>query len=200
MNYKLFVAGNQSNGSVGKASRDREEEKKDDKDPRNKDNEVLSTEEPIVNQEKDANVNGINNINIVSPTANTASTKDNVVDEIIVYGCADDLNMPNLEEIVYLDEDEDKVWTLVDLPYGKRAIGTKWIYINKKDERGIMVRNKASLVTQGYTQEEGIDYDEVIASVAWIKAIVLFLAYASFKDFVVYQMDVKSSFLYGKIE
>ncbi|GJX67127.1 putative ribonuclease H-like domain-containing protein [Tanacetum coccineum] len=71
---------------------------------------------------------------------------------------------------------------------------------NKKDERGIMIRNKARLVAQGYTQEEGIDYDEVFAPVARIEAIRLFLAYASFKDFVVYQMDVKSAFLYGKIE
>ncbi|GJR46754.1 putative ribonuclease H-like domain-containing protein [Tanacetum coccineum] len=93
-----------------------------------------------------------------------------------------------------------KVWTLVDLPYGKRAIGTKWVYRNKKDERGIVVRNKARLVAQGYTQEEGIDYDEVFAPVARIEAIRLFLAYASFMNFVVYQMDVKSAFLYGKIE
>ncbi|GJR27186.1 putative ribonuclease H-like domain-containing protein [Tanacetum coccineum] len=93
-----------------------------------------------------------------------------------------------------------KVWTLVDLPYGKRAIGTKWVYRNKKDERGIIVRNKARLVAQGYTQEEGIDYDEVFAPVARIEAIRLFLAYASFMNFVVYQMDVKSAFLYGKIE
>ncbi|GJU45332.1 putative ribonuclease H-like domain-containing protein, partial [Tanacetum coccineum] len=71
---------------------------------------------------------------------------------------------------------------------------------NKKDERGIMIRNKARLVTQGYTQEEGINYDEVFAPVARIEAIRLFLAYASFKDFVVYQMDVKSAFLYGKIK
>ncbi|GJR82238.1 putative ribonuclease H-like domain-containing protein [Tanacetum coccineum] len=93
-----------------------------------------------------------------------------------------------------------QVWTLVDLPYGKRAIGTKWVYMNKKDERGIVIRNKTRLVAQGYTQEEGIDYDEVFAPVARIEAIRLFLAYASFKDFVVYQMDVKSAFLYGKIE
>nr|GEW47474.1 retrovirus-related Pol polyprotein from transposon TNT 1-94 [Tanacetum cinerariifolium] len=81
-----------------------------------------------------------------------------------------------------------------------RAIGTKWIYRNKKDERGIMVINKARLVAQVHTQEEGINYDEVFAPVARIKAIRLFLAYALFKDFVVYQMDVKSAFLYGRIE
>ncbi|GJZ31255.1 putative ribonuclease H-like domain-containing protein [Tanacetum coccineum] len=93
-----------------------------------------------------------------------------------------------------------KVWTLVDLPNGKRAIGTKWVFRNKKDERGIVVRNKARLVAQGYTQEEGIDYDEVFAPVARIEAIRLFLAYASFMGFIVYQMDVKSAFLYGTIE
>ncbi|GJX03035.1 putative ribonuclease H-like domain-containing protein [Tanacetum coccineum] len=70
----------------------------------------------------------------------------------------------------------------------------------KKDERGIMIKNKARLVTQGYTQEEGINYDEVFAPVSRIEAIRLFLAYASYKDFVVYQMDVKSAFLYGKIK
>ncbi|GJS78124.1 putative reverse transcriptase, RNA-dependent DNA polymerase [Tanacetum coccineum] len=92
------------------------------------------------------------------------------------------------------------VWTLVDLLYDKRDIRTKWVYKNKKDERGIVIRNKARQVTQGYTQEEGINYDEVFAPIARIEAIRLFLAYASFKDFVVYQMDVKSAFLYGKIE
>ncbi|GJT95556.1 putative ribonuclease H-like domain-containing protein [Tanacetum coccineum] len=234
-----------------------EEEKKDVEDPGNEDSEVPSTEEPRVNQEKDANVNNTNNINIVSSTDNAAGIEDNVVNQNIVYGCADDPNMPNLEEIVYSYDGEDvdaeadmnnldtfiptrrmtkkleehglfssvqqrtnhkdfqnclfacflsqvepkkKVWTLVDLPYGKRAIGTKWVYRNKKDERGIVIRNKARLVAHGYTQEEGIYYDEVFAPVARIEAIRLFLAYASFKDFVVYQMDMKSAFLYGKIE
>ncbi|GKA36439.1 putative ribonuclease H-like domain-containing protein, partial [Tanacetum coccineum] len=93
-----------------------------------------------------------------------------------------------------------KIWTLVDLPYGKKAIGTKWVYRNKKDERGIVVRNKARLVSQGYKKEEGIDYDEVFAHVAIIKAIRLFLAYASFINFLVYHMDVKSFFLYDTIE
>ncbi|GKE93374.1 putative ribonuclease H-like domain-containing protein, partial [Tanacetum coccineum] len=66
-----------------------------------------------------------------------------------------------------------KVWILVDLPFGKKEIGTKWVYKNKKDERGVVVRNKARLVAQGYRQEERIDYDE---------------------------MDVKSAFLYGTID
>ncbi|GJZ11616.1 putative ribonuclease H-like domain-containing protein [Tanacetum coccineum] len=72
----------------------------------------------------------------------------------------------------------------------------KWVYRNKKDERGIVVRNKARLVAQGHTQEEGIDYDEVFAPVARIEAIRIFLAYASFMGFTVYQMDVKSASLF----
>ncbi|GJR70946.1 putative ribonuclease H-like domain-containing protein [Tanacetum coccineum] len=93
-----------------------------------------------------------------------------------------------------------KVWILVDLPYGKKAIGTKWVYRNKKDERGVVVRNKARLVAQGHRQEEGIDYDEVFAPMARIEAIRIFLAFASYMGFIVYQMDVKSAFLYGKID
>ncbi|GKC04976.1 putative ribonuclease H-like domain-containing protein [Tanacetum coccineum] len=91
-------------------------------------------------------------------------------------------------------------WALVDLLNGKQAIGTKWVFRIKKDERGIVIKNKVRLVAQGYTQDEGIDYDEVFAPVVRFEAIRLFLAYASFKDFMVYQMDVKSAFLYGKIK
>ncbi|GJU20509.1 putative ribonuclease H-like domain-containing protein [Tanacetum coccineum] len=147
-------------------------------------------------------LNSTNNINTVSPTVNAASIEDNVVDENIVYGCADDLNISELEDIVSLDDDKDvgaeadmnnlnafmpeellqfklqRSLTLVRLPNGKRAIGTKWVFRNKKDERGIVIKNKARLVAQGYTQEEGIDYDEIFAPVARIEAIRLFLAYA----------------------
>nr|GFB59461.1 putative ribonuclease H-like domain-containing protein [Tanacetum cinerariifolium] len=77
---------------------------------------------------------------------------------------------------------------------------TKWVLKNKKDERGIVIQNKARLVAQGHTQEEGIDYEEVFATVARIEAIRLFLAYDSFIGFIVYQMDVKSAFLYGTID
>ncbi|GJX02306.1 putative ribonuclease H-like domain-containing protein, partial [Tanacetum coccineum] len=93
-----------------------------------------------------------------------------------------------------------KVWILVDLPYGKKAIETKLVYRNKKDERGIVVRNKARLVAHGHRQDEGIDYDEVFAPMARIEAIRIFLAFASYMGFIVYQMDVKSVFFYGKID
>nr|GEY85962.1 ribonuclease H-like domain-containing protein [Tanacetum cinerariifolium] len=89
----------------------------------------------------------------------------------------------------------DNILTLIN-----RTIETKWVLKNKKDERGIVIRNKARLVAQGHTQKEGIDYDEVFAHVARIEAIRLFLAYASFMGFTVYQMDVKSAFLYGTID
>ncbi|GJX67418.1 retrovirus-related pol polyprotein from transposon TNT 1-94 [Tanacetum coccineum] len=93
-----------------------------------------------------------------------------------------------------------KVWILVDLSSGKKAIGTKWVFKNKRDERSIVVKNKVKLIAQGFRQEEGIDYDEVFAPVARIEAIRLFLAFASYMGFTVYQMDVKSAFLYGTIE
>ncbi|GKA86455.1 putative ribonuclease H-like domain-containing protein [Tanacetum coccineum] len=93
-----------------------------------------------------------------------------------------------------------KVWILVDLPSRKKEVDTKWVFKNKRDERSIFVKNKARLVAQGFRQEEGIDYDEVFAPVARIEAIRLFLAFASYMGFTVYQMDVKSAFLYGTIK
>nr|GEX80642.1 copia protein [Tanacetum cinerariifolium] len=92
-----------------------------------------------------------------------------------------------------------KVWILVDLIFGKKVIRTKWVYNNKKDEKGVVVRNKERLVTQGHRQDEGIDYDEVFAPVARIEAIRIFLDFASYMGFIVYQIDVKSAFLYGTI-
>nr|GFC72582.1 retrovirus-related Pol polyprotein from transposon TNT 1-94 [Tanacetum cinerariifolium] len=90
-----------------------------------------------------------------------------------------------------------KVWRLVPRPEGKSVIKTKWIFKNKKDESSLVIRNKARLVAVGYSQQKGIDYDETFAPVSRIKAIRLFLAYAAHKDFTVYQMDVKTSFLNG---
>ncbi|GJU39076.1 copia protein [Tanacetum coccineum] len=78
-------------------------------------------------------------------------------------------------------------------------IGTKWVYRNKLDENGVVTRNKARLVAQGYNQQEGIDYDETYAPVARLESIRILLAYACALDFKLYQMDVKSAFLNGFI-
>nr|GEV87317.1 copia protein [Tanacetum cinerariifolium] len=101
---------------------------------------------------------------------------------------------PTLTLIIHKDHPKSQIIGHVDTPVQTRQ-KTK-----KKDERGIVIRNKARLVAQGHTQEEGINYEEVFAPVAKIKAIRLFLAYASYMGFIVYQMDVKSAFLYGTID
>ncbi|KAJ9544220.1 hypothetical protein OSB04_023927 [Centaurea solstitialis] len=90
-------------------------------------------------------------------------------------------------------------WILVHKPSRKTIIRVKWVFRNKLDEHGIVIRNKARLVVQGYRQEEGIDYDETFAPVARLEAIRLFLGYAAHMNFQVYQMDVKSAFLNGKL-
>ncbi|GKA22620.1 retrovirus-related pol polyprotein from transposon TNT 1-94, partial [Tanacetum coccineum] len=95
---------------------------------------------------------------------------------------------------------KNKVWTLVPAPYGKTIIGSKWVFRNKRDETRIVTKNKARLVAQGYNQQEGIDYDETFAPVARLEAIRIFLAFATYMNFIVYQMDVKSAFLNGKLK
>ncbi|GKD59932.1 retrovirus-related pol polyprotein from transposon TNT 1-94, partial [Tanacetum coccineum] len=170
LHVQFIVAENQSNGSTGTKACDNagEEEKKDAKDLRNEDSEVPSPEEPRVNQEKDASVNSANTINTISLIVNTAGIEDNANDENIVYGCDDDLNMPELEEIVYSNDDEDvgaeadinnldthihieamqeellqfklqQVWTLVDLPNGKRAIG---LQVKQKEDEIFISQDK----------------------------------------------------------
>ncbi|GKE96352.1 retrovirus-related pol polyprotein from transposon TNT 1-94 [Tanacetum coccineum] len=94
----------------------------------------------------------------------------------------------------------NKVWTLVPPPYGKTIIGSKWIFINKRDETGTVIKNKAILMAQGYRQEEGIDYDETFYPVARLEAIRIFFAFATYMNFTVYQIDVKSAFLNGKLK
>nr|GFA07767.1 retrovirus-related Pol polyprotein from transposon TNT 1-94 [Tanacetum cinerariifolium] len=94
----------------------------------------------------------------------------------------------------------NKFWTSVPPPYGKTIISSKWVFGNKRDETGIVIKNKAMLVAQGYNQQEGIDYDETFAPVARFKAIRIFLAFATYMNFTIYQMDVKSAFLYRKLK
>ncbi|KAK2382297.1 putative mitochondrial protein [Trifolium repens] len=93
----------------------------------------------------------------------------------------------------------NEVWNLVPPPPNHQVIGTRWVFRNKLDENGVIVRNKARLVAQGYNQEEGIDYEETYAPVARLEAIRLLLAYACNMNFKLYQMDVKSAFLNGYI-
>ena len=92
------------------------------------------------------------------------------------------------------------VWYLVPQPESKNVIGTKWVFKNKSDEKEIITRNKARLVAQGYSQVEGLDFDETFAPVARLESVRLLLAIACHLKFTVYQMDVKSAFLNGILQ
>ncbi|GJX41397.1 putative ribonuclease H-like domain-containing protein [Tanacetum coccineum] len=249
MYYKPVVAGNQSNGNAGAKACDDAGEM-----------ETVPGKEYILlplwpadlllSQKKEDNVNSTNNVNVAS------TNEVNVVGAKTSIKLLDDPNMPELEDIVYSDDDEDVgaeadmnnldafmpvnpipttrihkdhpvekiIRDLNSAPQTRRMtknleehglFSSVQQRTNHKDFQNCLFacflsqeepkkrncdKNKARLVAQGYTQEERIDYDEVLAAVARTEAIRLFLAYASFKDFVVYQMDVKSAFLYGKIE
>ncbi|GJU10246.1 retrovirus-related pol polyprotein from transposon TNT 1-94 [Tanacetum coccineum] len=95
--------------------------------------------------------------------------------------------------------ERNKVWTLVPKPHGFTIIRLKCVFRNKMDEDGNVTKNKAILVVKGYSQEEGINYDETFAPIARLEAIRIFLFYALYMGFIVYQIDVKSAFLNGKI-
>nr|GEV20294.1 retrovirus-related Pol polyprotein from transposon TNT 1-94 [Tanacetum cinerariifolium] len=187
-----YDAGKKNDDGVSKESRINDQERFENS------TQDFNTIGPSINTIS-TNVNtGSLNINTVGPSVTTAALEathvdlfgDEIESGVQIRRLTKTINEQGFISIVYdgkshedlhtcqfacflSQEEHKKVWTLVDLPYGKRAIGTKWIYINKKDERGIVVRNAARLVAHGYTQEEGINYDE---------------------------MDVKSAFLYGKIE
>ncbi|KAJ9544402.1 hypothetical protein OSB04_024109 [Centaurea solstitialis] len=115
----------------------------------------------------------------------------------LLYGI-DELESGTTEEEL-AEFERNLVWILVHRPARKTIIGLKWIFRNKLDEHGTVIRNKARLVAQGYRQEEGIDYDETFAPMARLEAIRLFLTYAAHMKFQVFQMDVKSAFLNGKL-
>ena len=89
---------------------------------------------------------------------------------------------------------------LVQKPKGFNIIGTKWVFRNKLNEQGEVVRNKARLVAQGYSQQEGIDYNETFAPVSRLESIRLLISFAVQFNITLYQMDVKSAFLNGLIE
>ncbi|GJS39623.1 retrovirus-related pol polyprotein from transposon TNT 1-94 [Tanacetum coccineum] len=184
----------------------------------------VNTTGPSINTASTNDNTGSLNINTVLSTPNTRIHKDHSLDNVIgdvqsnvqTRRMTKTINDQGFISVVYEGKTHEDLHTCL-LAYflsyeepkriAKALSDSAWVEAmqeellqNKKDERGIVIRNKARLVARGYTQEEGIDYDEVFALVARIKAIRLFLAYASFMGFMVYQMDVKSAFLYGKIE
>jgi hypothetical protein len=96
--------------------------------------------------------------------------------------------------------ERNQVWELVDPPPGCKAIGTKWVWKNKEGEKGEVVKNKSRLVAQGFSQKEGIDYEETFAPVAHLEVIRIPLAFSMAKGFKLHQMDVKNAFLNGVLE
>ncbi|GJR64043.1 retrovirus-related pol polyprotein from transposon TNT 1-94 [Tanacetum coccineum] len=151
------------------------------------------------------NTKVVNNINEedesikVDEIVNIKESKNHPLDQVI-----GNLNQRTLSWIVAKQEELNQfiandVWELVPLPISQSFIGTKWVFRNKLDENGIVYRNKARLVAQGYNQQEGIDYDETYAPVAILESIRVLLAVACANDFKLYQMDVKSAFLNGFI-
>jgi hypothetical protein len=96
--------------------------------------------------------------------------------------------------------ERNQVWELVETPPNCKPIGTKWVWKNKERENGEVVRNKSRLVSQGYSQKEGIDYEETFAHVAHLEAIRILLAFSVAKGFKLYQMDVKNALLNGFLE
>lgn len=96
--------------------------------------------------------------------------------------------------------EENKTWMLVDLPPGRRAIGLKWVFKVKRDKHGAVAKHKACLVVKGYAQKQGINYDEVFASVARLDTVRLLIALTAHEGWEVHHMDVKSAFLNGDLE
>lgn len=88
----------------------------------------------------------------------------------------------------------NEVWDLVPPPRDHQVIGTKWVFRNKLDENGVITKNNAQLVTQGYNQEESINYEETYAQVSCLEAIRLLLAFSCSKDLKLFQMDMKTCF------
>nr|GFB11044.1 copia-type Pol polyprotein [Tanacetum cinerariifolium] len=102
------------------------------------------------------------------------------------------------EELYHFDRLQ--VWQLVDKPFGKTVIRLKWLWKNKKDEDQTVICNKARLVAKGYAQEDGIDFEESFVPVARLKAVRIFIAYAAYKSFPIYEMEVKTAFLNGPLK
>ncbi|GJU52563.1 retrovirus-related pol polyprotein from transposon TNT 1-94 [Tanacetum coccineum] len=160
----------------------------------------LDEEEAIKVAEKKNLENDIEDETLeIDEVVNIKESRNHLLENVI-----ENLNQRTLSWIIAMQEELNQfiandVWELVPQPRNMTIIGTKWVFRNKLDENGIVSRNKARLVAQGYNQQEGIDYDETYALVARLESIRILLAYACALDFKLFQMDVKSAFLNGFI-
>ncbi|GJU58929.1 retrovirus-related pol polyprotein from transposon TNT 1-94 [Tanacetum coccineum] len=150
--------------------------------------------------------------------ANTLDVEDTPSPSLIIVEDSDDSQIVTSSEepikhelsIPVLDTHSDEqlhedvkrldVWELVPLPEGRHAIKVKWLWKNKTDAKNIVIRNKSRLIAKGYSQQEGIDFEESFAPVARLKAVCMFVAYAAHKNFTIYHMDVKTAFLNGPLK
>nr|GEU53639.1 hypothetical protein [Tanacetum cinerariifolium] len=128
-----------------------------------------------------------------------ALTVSRIEPKNIKEAMADSAWIESMQEELYQFDRLD-VWELVDIPLCKNVINIKWLWKNKRDEENTIIQNKSRLVAKGYAQKEGVDFEESFALVAWLEAVRLFIAYAAHKSFTVYQMDVKTTFLYGPLK
>nr|GEX37589.1 retrovirus-related Pol polyprotein from transposon TNT 1-94 [Tanacetum cinerariifolium] len=112
---------------------------------------------------------------------------------------ADSARIESMQEELHQFDRLD-VWELVDRPLCINVINLKWIWKNKRDEENTVIRNKSRLVAKGYAQKEGVDFEESFAPVSRLEAVRLFIMYVAHKSFTVYQMDVKTAFLYGPLK
>ncbi|GKD16105.1 retrovirus-related pol polyprotein from transposon TNT 1-94 [Tanacetum coccineum] len=187
----------------------------------------VQTSEPLSFPAKDASVSNTIPIltnpslsipSMASPAPQDRWSQDKHIELVNIIGdpgagmltraMAKELSAASAYECLFVDAMQEKlnqfarnkVWKLVPAPYCKTIIGSKWVFKNIRDEIGIVIKNKAKLVARGYNQQEGINYDETFAPVARLEAIRIFLAFATYMNFTVYQTDVKSAFLNGKLK
>ncbi|GJW70981.1 putative reverse transcriptase domain-containing protein [Tanacetum coccineum] len=123
-------------------------------------------------------------------TIEPKNIKEAMLDHSWIESMQEDLN-----QFKHLD-----VWELVECPVGRNIIAIKWIWKNKTDAKNTVIQNKSCLVAKGYGQEEGIYFEESFASIAILKAVRIFVAYAAHKNFPIYQIDVKTAFLNGPLK
>nr|GEU32017.1 retrovirus-related Pol polyprotein from transposon TNT 1-94 [Tanacetum cinerariifolium] len=123
------------------------------------------------------------------------STKDHPLEQVIGNPSQSVRTRRQLES-----DGEMYLWELVDRPLCKNVINMKWLWKNKRDEENTVIRNKSRLVVKGYAQKEGVDFEESFAPVARLEAVRLLIAYVAYKSCTLYQMDVKTAFLYGPLK